>query len=41
MHRDTINTFWYSVKYGYEGEGKDKQQKIIPLTIMSPFVNTS
>lgn len=29
LHRDTINTFWYSVKYEYEG----KKQKIIPLTI--------
>lgn len=29
MHRDTINTFWFSVKYEYEG----KKQKIIPLTI--------
>ncbi len=26
---DTINTFWTSVKYEYEGEN----QKIIPLTI--------
>jgi hypothetical protein len=29
MHRDTINTFWFSVKYEYEG----KKQKIIPLCI--------
>lgn len=29
LHRDTMNTFWFSVKYEYEG----KQQKIIPLTI--------
>lgn len=29
MHRDTINTFWMSVKYEYEGT----QQKIIPLSI--------
>ena len=29
MHRDTINTFWFSLKYEYEG----KKQKIIPLTI--------
>lgn len=29
LHRDTLNTFWYSVKYGYEGQ----TQKIIPLTI--------
>ncbi|QOG13227.1 AlwI family type II restriction endonuclease [Arcobacter sp. FWKO B] len=29
MHRDTINTFWMSVKYEYEGN----PQKIIPLNI--------
>ena len=29
LHRDTINTFWFSVKYEYEG----KAQKIVPLTI--------
>ncbi len=29
MHRDTINTFWFSLKYEYEG----KKQKIIPLTV--------
>ena len=29
LHRDTINTFWFSVKYEYEG----KKQNIIPLTI--------
>jgi hypothetical protein len=29
IHRDTINTFWYSVKYDYEGI----KQKIIPLSI--------
>jgi hypothetical protein len=29
IHRDTLNTFWYSVKYDYEG----KKQKIIALTI--------
>ncbi len=29
LHRDTINTFWTSVKYEYEGT----KQKIIPLTI--------
>ncbi|MFC1558259.1 AlwI family type II restriction endonuclease [candidate division KSB1 bacterium] len=29
LHRDTINTFWFSVKYEYEG----KKQKIVPLTI--------
>lgn len=29
LHRDTINTFWQSVKYEYEGSA----QKIIPLTL--------
>lgn len=29
MHRDTINTFWTSLKYEYEGTS----QKIIPLSI--------
>ena len=29
IHRDTINTYWTSVKYEYEGT----QQKIIPFTI--------
>ena len=29
LHRDTLNTFWFAVKYEYEG----KQQNIIPLTI--------
>ena len=29
IHRDTINTYWISVKYEYEGT----KQKIIPLTI--------
>lgn len=29
LHRDTLNTFWFSIKYEYEG----KIQKIIPLTI--------
>ena len=29
FHKDTINTFWFSVKYEYEG----KKQKIVPLTI--------
>jgi hypothetical protein len=29
LHRDTVNTFWTSIKYEYEG----KQQKIIPLSI--------
>ncbi len=29
MHRDTINTFWTSVKHEYEGT----KQKIVPLTI--------
>ncbi len=31
LHRDTLNTFWVSVKYEYEG----KQQKIIPLSIQN------
>ncbi|MDR0868036.1 MAG: AlwI family type II restriction endonuclease [Planctomycetota bacterium] len=34
LHRDTLNTFWTSVKYEYEGE----PQRIIPLTI-TQFVN--
>jgi len=29
LHRDTINTYWTSVKYEYEGV----KQKIVPLTI--------
>jgi len=29
LHRDTINTFWTSVKYEYE----EIKQKIIPITI--------
>lgn len=29
LHRDTLNTFWFSIKYEYEGS----PQKIIPLTI--------
>lgn len=29
IHQDTLNTFWYSTKYEYEG----KKQNIIPLTI--------
>lgn len=29
LHRDTINTFWVSVKYEYEG----KKQKIVPISI--------
>lgn len=29
IHRDTLNTFWMSVKLGYEGQ----IQKIVPLTI--------
>jgi hypothetical protein len=33
LHRDTINTFWMSVKYEYEG----KPQKIVPMTI-SEFI---
>lgn len=31
LHRDTLNTFWFSVKYEYEG----KKQKIIPLSIQN------
>ena len=34
IHRDTLNTFWISVKMGYEG----KTQKIVPLTI-TQYVN--
>lgn len=34
IHRDTVNTFWTAIKYGYEG----KTQKIIPLSIKN-FVN--
>jgi len=33
LHRDTVNTFWISVKYEYEGV----KQKIIPLTL-SQFI---
>lgn len=33
LHRDTVNTFWNAVKYGYEG----KKQKIVPISI-SHFV---
>jgi hypothetical protein len=29
IHQDTVNTFWFSVKYEYQG----KRQNIIPLTI--------
>lgn len=29
LHRDTLNTFWFSIKYEYEG----KHQRIIPLSI--------
>lgn len=29
LHRDTINTFWISIKYEYEG----RKQKIVPLRI--------
>ena len=29
LHRDTINTFWTSIKFGYEG----RTQRIVPLTI--------
>ncbi len=31
LHRDTLNTFWFSVKYEYEG----KSQRIIPLSIQN------
>lgn len=31
LHRDTLNTFWVSVKYEYEGN----QQRIIPLSIQN------
>lgn len=34
IHRDTLNTFWISIKYEYEG----KKQKIIPLTIQQ-YIN--
>jgi len=34
LHRDTINTYWTSIKYEYEGE----PQKIIPLTISQVLV---
>ena len=29
LHQDTVNTFWISSKYEYEGQ----KQKIVPLTI--------
>jgi hypothetical protein len=29
IHQDTVNTFWFSVKYEYQG----KKQNIVPLTI--------
>ena len=29
LHRDTLNTFWFAVKYEYEGT----KQKIVPLSI--------
>ncbi|MFN3271471.1 MAG: AlwI family type II restriction endonuclease [Cloacibacterium caeni] len=29
LHRDTVNTFWVSVKYEYEGQ----KQKIVPISI--------
>jgi hypothetical protein len=29
LHRDTVNTYWFSVKYEYEGT----KQKIVPMTI--------
>lgn len=31
LHRDTLNTFWFSIKYEYEG----KSQKIVPLSIQN------
>lgn len=31
LHRDTLNTFWTSVKYEYEG----RPQKIVPLSIQN------
>ncbi|MCT4592344.1 MAG: AlwI family type II restriction endonuclease [Candidatus Gracilibacteria bacterium] len=31
LHRDTVNTFWTSIKYEYEG----KPQKIVPLSIQN------
>jgi hypothetical protein len=34
IHRDTINTYWYAVKYDYEGQ----KQNIVPLTI-TDYVN--
>lgn len=34
IHRDTLNTFWMSIKLGYEG----RTQKIVPLTI-NQYVN--
>lgn len=33
LHQDTVNTFYNSVKYEYEGEN----QKIIPITITQFF----
>ena len=38
LHRDTINTFWASIKFGYEGH----TQRIIPLTLaqLSDVMNT-
>lgn len=29
LHRDTVNTYWYAVRYDYEGQ----KQRIVPLTI--------
>ncbi len=34
IHRDTVNYFWYSVKYGFEG----KKQKIVALEL-SQYIN--
>ena len=35
IHRDTLNTFWSSNKFSYEG----KKQKIIPITL-SQYITT-
>jgi hypothetical protein len=31
LHRDTLNTFWMSIKYEYEG----RAQKIVPMSIQN------
>lgn len=38
LHRDTVNTFWSSIKLGYEGQ----QQRILPVSIrqFSDVLNT-